>query len=275
MAFHRIFVLDFAGLGLGEAPDANRYESVGADTLGHLADRWENKLNLPTLQRLGLGNIRIDDPIAGLAPVDSPHGFFGRIRLAAQGNRRSTGLREMWDYTGTVKTENVLTTMRAAGYATEVAGPFLSYLATQTPVERHQVGSNQAAFRLIYDRLDDPVAGLTYVALPEFRFLGEDQDVAQFATTLGEADQYLAQVVQDLGDNDLLVVTATHAADPTFSLTPTREYLPLLAYAPSRPLGHALGIRHTLADIGATVLENYGVAHVTTGHSLLNEMTQL
>lgn len=47
MAFHRIFVVDFAGVGLGEAPDANRFQSVGADTLGHVAVSWPDKLNLP------------------------------------------------------------------------------------------------------------------------------------------------------------------------------------------------------------------------------------
>jgi len=82
-------------------------------------------------------------------------------------------------------------------------------------------------------------------------------------------------VVHDLGANDLLIITATHAADPTFGPTPTREYFPLLVFSPSRKTGHALGIRRTLADVGATVLENYGVATATAGHSLLNEITQI
>lgn len=275
MAFHRIFVLDFAGLGLGEAPDANRLQSVGADTIGHVAVSWPGQLNLPTLQRLGLGNIRINDPLTGLPPVEDPSGFFGRLCMSAQDNRRATGLREMWDYPGDMRTESVFTTLTAAGYSVTLAGPFLSYLATQTPAERFQVGSNQAAFQVLYDRLNDPVSGLTYVVLPEFRFAGEHQDVDTYATALVEADRYLEQAVHDLGANDLLIVTATHAADPTFGITPTREYLPLIAYSPSRRRGHALGIRRTLADVGATVLENYGVATVTAGHSLLNEITQL
>lgn len=275
LAFHRIFVLDLAGLGLGEAADANRFQAVGADTLGHVAVSWPGQLNLPTLQRLGLGNIRIDDPLAGIPPVEQPHGFFGRLSMAAQGNRRTTGLREMWDYAGDIRTENVFTTLTAAGYSVTLAGPFLSYLATQTPAERFQVGSNQAAFQILYDRLNDPVSGLTYVVLPEFRFAGEQQDVDAFAGALVDTDRYLEQAIHDLGANDLLIVTSTHAADPTFGVTPTREYLPLLAYSPSRQTGHALGIRRTLADVGATVLENYGVATVTAGHSLLNEITQI
>lgn len=275
MAFHRIFVIDFAGLGLGESSDANHFQSVGADTIGHVAATWPGKLQLPTLQRLGLGNIRVDHPILGVEPIDQPLGFFGRLHMTAQDNLRPTGLREMWDYTGAIRTENVFTTLIAAGYAVTVAGPFLSYLATQTPANRYQVGSNQASFKILYDRLNEPVSGLTYVCLPEMRFAGEHQDLMGFGTALIAADHYLEQVVHDLGANDLLIVTATHAADPTFSLTPTREYLPLLAYSPSRAKGFALGIRRTLADIGATVLENYGVATEHAGHSLLNEITQI
>lgn len=275
MAFHRIFVLDLAGVGMGEAPDANRFQSVGADTIGHIAVSWPGQLNLPTFQQLGLGNIRITDPIPGVAPVDRPTGFFGRLHMAAQDHGKATGLREMWDYTGDIRTENVFTTMTSAGYAVTLAGPFLSYLATQTPAQRFQVGSNQAAFKVLYDRLNDPISGLTYINLPEFSFAGEHQDVDAFSAALVATDRYLAQLVHDLGANDLLIITGTHAADPTFGTTPTREYLPLLLFSPSRQVGHALGIRRTLADVGATILENYGVGTVTAGHSLLNEITQI
>jgi len=274
VAFHRIFVIDFAGLGLGEAPDANRFQSVGADTLGHVAVSWPDKLNLPTLQQLGLGNIRVDHPVPGVPPVDHPAGFFGRLHVQAEGNRRATGLREMWDFTGRERTESVFDTLPTAGYDVSLAGPFLSYLQTQDLAQRYQLGSNQDAFRILYDRLYQPASGLTYVVLPDFRFAGSQQDPHAFGESLESADRYLTQVKHDMGANDLLIVTATHADDPTMAVTPTREYLPLLAYSPSRPSAHALGIRRTLADVGATVLENFGLAAYAAGHSFLNEITQ-
>jgi len=100
------------------------------------------------------------------------------------------------------------------------------------------------------------------------------RDAAAFASALTSADNYLAQVQNDLNANDLLLITATHADDPASEMTPTREYLPLIAYSPSRPSVHALGIRRTLADVGATVLENFGLAGHAAGHSFLNEITQ-
>ncbi|KRN02930.1 phosphopentomutase [Levilactobacillus senmaizukei DSM 21775 = NBRC 103853] len=274
MAFHRIFVIDFAGLGLGEAPEANRFQSVGADTIGHVAAGWTGQLNLPTFQELGLGNIRIGHELPGIAPVDQPTGFFGRLHMQATGNHPATGLREMWDYTGAYRTESVLDTLPAAGYPVTVAGPFLSYLQTQRRTRRFQLGDNRGAFRVLFNRLNHPDTGLTYVMLPDFRFAARQHDVQAFGDSLIQADQYLGQVLQDMAANDLLIVTATQASDPVGTMQPTREYLPLIVASSSRPRGHALGIRRTLADVGATVLENYGLAARAAGHSFLNELTQ-
>lgn len=274
VAFHRIFVIDFAGLGLGEAPDANRFQSVGTDTLGHVAVSWSGKLNLPTLQRLGLGNIRVDHPILGVDPVATPMGFFGRLHMAAQDNRPATGLREMWDYNGRTRTQSVLATLPEAGYPVTIAAPFLSYLQTQDAAEKVQLGSNQEAFRVINELIYRPTSGMALVMLPDFQFAGEHGDIEGFGEALMHTDEALGQVIHDMGVNDLMIVTASHAVDPTATVTPTREYLPVLAYSASRPSTHALGIRRTLADVGATVLENFGLATHAAGHSFLNEFTQ-
>ena len=77
MDFRRVIVIDLAGLGIGEASDANRFNSVGADTLGHIARFADPNFALPALSRLGLGNIRSNDPVVGLPPVEAPIGYYG------------------------------------------------------------------------------------------------------------------------------------------------------------------------------------------------------
>ncbi|MCH5465162.1 phosphopentomutase [Levilactobacillus tujiorum] len=274
VAFHRIFVIDFAGLGLGEAPDANRFQSVGTDTLGHVAVSWSGKLNLPTLQRLGLGNIRVDHPLLGINPVATPLGFYGRLHMAAEDNQSATGLREMWDYNGRTRTQSVLATLSEAGYPVTIAAPFTSYLQTQDAAEKVQLGSNKEAFRVLNELLYRPASGMSLIVLPDFQFAGEHGDTTEFGEVLQHTDEALGQIIHDMGVNDLLIVTASEAVDPTVAVTPTREYLPVIAYSASRPSTHALGIRRTLADVGATVLENFGLAAYAAGHSFLNEFTQ-
>lgn len=85
-------------VGIGELPDAADYGDRGADTLGHIATATGG-LNLPNLQRLGLGNIRADAPLLGCEPVDRPEGAFGKCAEKALGKDTATG---HWEFMGLV-----------------------------------------------------------------------------------------------------------------------------------------------------------------------------
>jgi phosphopentomutase len=81
-------VLDSAGIG--EMPDAADWGDAGSHTLGHILE--SRLVNIPNLQRLGLGNIT---PLKGLAPVDSPAGSYGKCTLKSDGKDTTTGHWEM------------------------------------------------------------------------------------------------------------------------------------------------------------------------------------
>ncbi|HXR98726.1 MAG TPA: phosphopentomutase [Terriglobales bacterium] len=100
--------------------------------------------------------------------------------------------------------------------------------------------------------------GLIFVNLVDFDMLyGHRNDVAGYAAALAEADRYLAKIVAGMGRDDLLILTADHGCDPTTASTDhSREFAPLLAYAPGRP-SRNLGTRQTLADVGNTVAANF------------------
>src|SRR5579863_9340453 len=88
--FGRIIWIVLDSVGIGAMPDAADYGDVGSDTLGNIAR--VRGLKLPNLCRLGLANIK---PLAGLAPVSSPAGAFGRCALASPGKDTTTGHWEM------------------------------------------------------------------------------------------------------------------------------------------------------------------------------------
>ena len=79
-----LIVLD--SVGIGEAPDAADYGDSGGATLQHIGDAV-NGLKLPTLQQLGLGNIRLDAPIRGIAPAKVPRASYGMMQEASIGKR--------------------------------------------------------------------------------------------------------------------------------------------------------------------------------------------
>ena len=115
--------------------------------------------------------------------------------------------------------------------------------------------------------------GLIFTNLVDFDMLyGHRNDVEGYARALEEADPGIAQMIEKLGKDDLLIITADHGCDPaTPSTDHSREYVPLLAYSPRLSGGSNLGTRSALADTGQTIAENFGVK-LAFGTSYLAEL---
>ncbi len=94
-SIERVICLVADGLGVGAAPDANTYGDDGANTLGHVASAVGG-LKLPTLQRLGLGNI---GNFAGIPSNPHPEGYVGRMAEKSAGKDTTTG---HWEIAGLV-----------------------------------------------------------------------------------------------------------------------------------------------------------------------------
>lgn len=85
--FKRVFLIVMDSVGIGESPDAEKYNDKGADTLGHIAQHM-NGLNMPNMGALGLGNIR---EIQGIAPADKPIAHYTKMEEASVGKDTMTG----------------------------------------------------------------------------------------------------------------------------------------------------------------------------------------
>ena len=96
--YQRIFVVIIDSLGIGATADANHFESLGADTLGHLGEHFRVRLKLPTFQKMGLGNLH---PIMGMSSLEKLHAAYGQM------NSISTGLSDresQWEMMGLATT---------------------------------------------------------------------------------------------------------------------------------------------------------------------------
>jgi phosphopentomutase len=94
-ALERAIVIVLDGVGVGQAPDADRYGDAGANCLSNCA-RATGELRLPVMGSLGIGNVT---PIAGTPPVEQARGVFGRLDEAAAGKDSTTGHWELMGVT--------------------------------------------------------------------------------------------------------------------------------------------------------------------------------
>ncbi|WML59863.1 phosphopentomutase [Neobacillus sp. PS2-9] len=85
--YKRIFIVVMDSVGIGEAPDAERFGDKGSDTLGHIAERM-NGLDMPYMGRLGLSNIR---KLKGIEKAEKPLAFYTKMMEASNGKDTMTG----------------------------------------------------------------------------------------------------------------------------------------------------------------------------------------
>ena len=118
--------------------------------------------------------------------------------------------------------------------------------------------------------------GFCFVNLVDFDALwGHRRDVKGYTQELEKFDVKLGELLGELKEDDLLIITADHGNDPTHTGTDhTREKVPFLAYSPSMKEAGELEEADTFAIIGATIADNFGVKmpEGTIGHSILDKL---
>lgn len=85
--FKRIFLIVLDSVGIGQAPDAEKYDDIGADTLGNIA-KYMDGIHLPNLEKLGLGNIK---EFKGVKAVEKPLAYYTKMQEASAGKDTMTG----------------------------------------------------------------------------------------------------------------------------------------------------------------------------------------
>lgn len=122
------------------------------------------------------------------------------------------------------------------------------------------------------EALADLERGLIFTNLVDFDSLyGHRNNVEGYAAALEAVDLWLPELLGALRAGDLLLLTADHGCDPTTPSTDhSREYVPVLAHVPGHP-GKGLGTRVSLADLGKTVAEIFGVK-MAEGESFLGAL---
>ena len=163
----------------------------------------------------------------------------------------------------------------AAGLEVITIGKVDYLFAGKGVTRANHTRSNAEGIESTKDILAKKFRGLLFINLVDFDMLwGHRNDAAAFAAGLEFFDKKLPEILSQLAEDDLFMITADHGCDPTTPSTDhSREYVPLLVYSKSfASSGENLGIRETFADIAASIAEVFDLPRFSHGKSFSGEL---
>ena len=178
------------------------------------------------------------------------------------------------DYSLEPASDTMLDAIKAAGLDSIAVGKIHDIFAGYGDTEYVYNKSNTHGMEHASNYAKKDFHGLCFVNLVDFDMLyGHRRDIDGYANALTEFDTWLGGFLEQLGEEDLVMITADHGCDPAYTATTdhTREYVPLLILGKAvKPVN--LGTRKSFADIAATVTELLGVDYDTPGVSFAKEI---
>ena len=178
------------------------------------------------------------------------------------------------DYSLEPPRKTLLDAIKEAGLASIGVGKIYDIFAGLGTTEHVYNQSNAHGMEHTLRYAEQDFTGLCFVNLVDFDMLyGHRRDIDGYANALTEFDAWLPRLMEKLGEEDIVMITADHGCDPAYLATTdhTREYVPLLILGKAvKPVN--LGTRASFADIAATVAELLGVEFDTPGKSFAKEI---
>ncbi len=156
----------------------------------------------------------------------------------------------------------VMNVLQDNGFMVDCVGKIGDIFDQYGVVKTQKTKSNEDGMdKTIAEARDFDFTGLCFVNLVEFDSeYGHRRNVEGYGKALEAFDVRLGELLEVLHDDDLVIVTADHGNDPTWPGTDhTREKIPLLMYSKSIKDGRYIDERTSFADIGATILKNFGL----------------
>lgn len=175
------------------------------------------------------------------------------------------------DYAVSPFGKTALDILKDAGYDVISVGKIADIFNNQGITEKYHSDSSVQGMEQTIEIAKRDFHGLTFVNLVDFDALwGHRRNPEGYGRELEKFDEKLTQLLPLIREDDLLMITADHGNDPTYTGTDhTREQTPLLIYSPGFK-GGELPVQDTFAVSGATILDNFGLSPAVgmIGHTL-------
>lgn len=175
------------------------------------------------------------------------------------------------DYSVKPPAPTVMNHLIDAGYDVIAIGKISDIFADEGISKSIHTKSNTDGVDQTINMMKESFVGFCFTNLVDFDSkFGHRRDPVGYAKAIEEFDSRLPELLEHITSDDLLIITADHGNDPTYSGTDhTREYVPILIYSPHINIGGSIGVRETFSDLAATIADNFHVTMPNQGNSFL------
>lgn len=194
--------------------------------------------------------------------------------LGAEGSFKRTTNRK--DFSVEPQDENLLTALKNAGIEVASIGKIEDIFCGSGITSSQKTKNNNDGIDVTIETLKKDFEGLIFTNLIDFDMhFGHRRNVEGYAKCLQEFDARIPDLMNALGDDDVMIITADHGNDPTFPGSDhTREYIPVLVYGKKLKSGINVGVRPSFSDIGATIAEAFHVDYNLNGTSFWQSINE-
>ena len=164
----------------------------------------------------------------------------------------------------------MLDAIKESGMSVIAVGKIHDIFAGRGMTEFTYTSGNAEGIEKTITYMERDFNGLMFVNLVDYDMLyGHRRDIDGYAKAVAYFDKYLPRIMDRMGEDDLLMITADHGCDPGYLETTdhTREYIPLLMYGRNIATKNH-GTRTGFADISATILRYLGVSDILSGEAI-------
>jgi phosphopentomutase len=173
------------------------------------------------------------------------------------------------DYSLLPPAPTLLDLVKDRNYEVTAIGKIDNLFGNRGYTQTHHSVNNRECLEFVLQTLAENKDGMIIANFIQFDMdWGHRNNVPGFRDGLTDIDAGIARVLERIGPDDCLFITADHGNDPTTPSTDhSREYVPILVYRTGRP-GTDLGVRKTFADLARTIARFFGIEGINHGQEL-------
>lgn len=192
--------------------------------------------------------------------------------IGEEGNYTRTGNRK--DFSLEPYKDTMLDFVKNSGREVYAIGKIEDIFANKGIIYSNHTKNNEEGIEALIQAVKLDFEGLIFANLVDFDMIyGHRNNVQGYGDALMYFDGRLPEIMDNLKDDDILIITADHGCDPTTASTDhSREYIPLIFYGKNIKENNNLGILETFASIGKTVLDIFDINNDLKGTSVKNQI---